>query len=212
GGRRAALGGGPFGRGRAASGVLFCQLRRRTAAARPLSPGATGDRASAPVGDACGHARQPNSRGGFARGQSQHAAQENPRSRYPGLPQQRLTRCRCVFDGADWPQRDLARPGIVAIRQHCCIKASMPHDHRSMGGRKPGYSHPPPGPRPGRDESMNAAEAATTELVTAAAARAPGWIPRVLGLAAVALALLSALVTFVVLAGLTPIPPTHEVV
>src|SRR5215813_7932241 len=59
---------------------------------------------------------------------------------------------------------------------------------------------------------MNVGEAATTELVTAAAAPAPGWIPRVLGLAAVALALLSALVTFVVLAGLTPIPPTHEVV
>ncbi|MGA7488109.1 MAG: PAS domain-containing sensor histidine kinase [Xanthobacteraceae bacterium] len=37
-------------------------------------------------------------------------------------------------------------------------------------------------------------------------------MPRTLGLAAVALALLSALLTFVVLAGLTPIPPTHEVV
>src|SRR5262249_12651935 len=40
----------------------------------------------------------------------------------------------------------------------------------------------------------------------------PGWIPRTLGLAAVALALLSAFLTFVVLAGLTPIAPTHEVV
>ena len=35
---------------------------------------------------------------------------------------------------------------------------------------------------------------------------------RALGLAAVAVALLSAFVTFVVLAGLTPIAPTHEVV
>src|SRR5262249_13623421 len=59
---------------------------------------------------------------------------------------------------------------------------------------------------------MNVGEAATTELVTAAAAPSPGWIPRALGLAAVALALLSALLPFVVLAGLTPIAPTHEVV
>src|SRR3977135_3636216 len=49
-------------------------------------------------------------------------------------------------------------------------------------------------------------------LATAAAAPAPAWMPRTLGFAAVALALLSALVTFVVLAGLTPIVPTHEVV
>jgi len=59
---------------------------------------------------------------------------------------------------------------------------------------------------------MNVGEAATTELVTAASAPTPGWIPRTLGLAAVALALLSAFLTFVVLAGLTPIAPTHEVV
>src|SRR5258708_26268427 len=54
--------------------------------------------------------------------------------------------------------------------------------------------------------------AATTELMTAAAAPAQGWIARALGVAAVVLALLSAVVTFVVLAGLTPIAPTHEVV
>src|SRR5258708_6948082 len=55
-------------------------------------------------------------------------------------------------------------------------------------------------------------QAATTELMSAAAAPTSGAIPRALGVAAVALALLSALVTFVVLAGLTPIAPTHEVV
>ena len=55
-------------------------------------------------------------------------------------------------------------------------------------------------------------QSATAELVSAATAPASGWLPRALGLAAVALALLSALVTFVVLAGLTPIAPTHEVV
>ena len=59
---------------------------------------------------------------------------------------------------------------------------------------------------------INVGEAATTEFATAAAAPASGWISRALGLAAVALALLSALLTFVVLAGLTPIAPTHEVV
>ncbi len=58
----------------------------------------------------------------------------------------------------------------------------------------------------------NVGQAATAELVTAAAAPASGWLPRALGVTAVALALLSALVTFVVLAGLTPIVPTHEVV
>jgi two-component system, NtrC family, nitrogen regulation sensor histidine kinase NtrY len=56
----------------------------------------------------------------------------------------------------------------------------------------------------------NVSQAATTEL--AAAAPAAGGIARVLGLAAVAVALLSALTTFVVLAGFTPIVPTDPVV
>src|SRR4030081_2811059 len=69
------------------------------------------------------------------------------------------------------------------------------------------------GSRLGRETLMtDVGQAATAELATAAAAPAATWIPRTLGFAAVALALLSALVTFVVLAGLTPIPPTHEVV
>ena len=58
----------------------------------------------------------------------------------------------------------------------------------------------------------NAGQAATAEVMTAAAAPASTWLARSLGLTAVAVALLSALVTFVVLAGLTPIAPTHEVV
>src|SRR2546423_9600054 len=57
----------------------------------------------------------------------------------------------------------------------------------------------------------NLVQVATAELISAAAP-ATGWLARALGIAAVALALLSALVTFVVLAGLTPIAPTHEVV
>jgi len=58
----------------------------------------------------------------------------------------------------------------------------------------------------------NVGQAATAQLVNVAATPAPGWLARSLGLTAVAIALLSALVTFVVLAGLTPIAPTHEVV
>ena len=58
----------------------------------------------------------------------------------------------------------------------------------------------------------NVGQAATAEMVITAAAPASGWLARSLGVTAVAIALLSALVTFVVLADLTPIAPTHEVV
>jgi two-component system, NtrC family, nitrogen regulation sensor histidine kinase NtrY len=58
----------------------------------------------------------------------------------------------------------------------------------------------------------NVGHAATAELVSASAAPVPGRMRRILGFAAVAGALLSALLTFLVLAGLTPIVPMHEVV
>lgn len=58
----------------------------------------------------------------------------------------------------------------------------------------------------------NVGQAATAELAAAASAAAPGRWARLLGVVAVALALLSALATFLVLANLTPIRPTHEVV
>src|SRR5579872_1489741 len=54
-------------------------------------------------------------------------------------------------------------------------------------------------------------QAATAEIVTVAAT-APGWLARAVGVGAVALALLSAFATFMVLADLTPIPETNEVV
>ncbi len=57
----------------------------------------------------------------------------------------------------------------------------------------------------------NVGQAATAEFATAAAP-APGGVARLVGLMAVALALLSAVATFLVLANLTPILPTHEVV
>jgi two-component system nitrogen regulation sensor histidine kinase NtrY len=57
----------------------------------------------------------------------------------------------------------------------------------------------------------NVGQAATAELAAAATA-APGKSARILGVIAVALALLSALVTFLVLANLTPILPTDAVV
>jgi two-component system, NtrC family, nitrogen regulation sensor histidine kinase NtrY len=56
-----------------------------------------------------------------------------------------------------------------------------------------------------------AGQAATAEIVTVAGA-APGLLMRFIGLGAVGLALLSALATFLVLADLTPIPETNEVV
>src|SRR5262249_59550847 len=46
----------------------------------------------------------------------------------------------------------------------------------------------------------------------ASAAAPPSWLARLVGLIAVGLALLSAVVTFLVLANLTPILPTDEVV
>ncbi len=54
--------------------------------------------------------------------------------------------------------------------------------------------------------------AAAAELPTTAATPALGSVVRALGLAAVALALLSAFTTFIVLAGLTPVAPTHGIV
>jgi two-component system nitrogen regulation sensor histidine kinase NtrY len=58
----------------------------------------------------------------------------------------------------------------------------------------------------------NTGQTASAELMSAATSPAPGGWVRLLGFFAVAIAVLSALVTFVVLAGLTPIAPTHEVV
>jgi two-component system nitrogen regulation sensor histidine kinase NtrY len=57
----------------------------------------------------------------------------------------------------------------------------------------------------------NGGQTVTAELATAAAPT-PGRLARLIGVIAVALALLSALATFMVLANLTPILPTHEVV
>ena len=51
-----------------------------------------------------------------------------------------------------------------------------------------------------------------TEFVTSTSTPSSAWIARTIGVFAVVLALLSALTTFMVLAGLTPIAPTHQVV
>jgi two-component system nitrogen regulation sensor histidine kinase NtrY len=58
----------------------------------------------------------------------------------------------------------------------------------------------------------NVADAAASAELVSSGPPSLAWFGRALGLTAVALALLSALVTFLVLAGLTPIAPTHEVV
>ena len=98
--------------------TYFASFGDRSAAARALSPHPARNRASAPDGDARGHPRQSDPRGRPAGGQSQHAAQENPRSRHSGFPPRRLSRDIFSRPGL------FGRPGFVAIRQHCCIKAS----------------------------------------------------------------------------------------
>jgi two-component system nitrogen regulation sensor histidine kinase NtrY len=57
----------------------------------------------------------------------------------------------------------------------------------------------------------NVGQATIAELASAATP-APGWLARLIGMVAVALAMLSAAATFLVLANLTPILPTHEAV
>src|SRR3979409_1613715 len=68
-----------------------------------------------------------------------------------------------------------------------------------------------PSPSSAAPNMTTVGQAATAEIVSGAAA-APGWLARAIGLGAVALALLSAFATFVVLANLTPIQPNNEVV
>src|SRR5215467_12031435 len=58
---------------------------------------------------------------------------------------------------------------------------------------------------------MSVGQTATAEIVSTVAPP-PGWLSRVIGLGAVGVALLSAVATFLVLANLTPIPPTDQVV
>ena len=110
--------------GRAASATLFFGLRRRPAAARALSSDPARDRTSAAVRGAGGDPRQPDPRRRPARRQPQHPAQEDPRPRHPGLPHQRLKLISAGLSRSRPTQAEL-RPGIVAIRQHCCIKASV---------------------------------------------------------------------------------------
>ena len=137
--RGAAARGGPLGRGRAASGGLFRQLRRRPAAARPLSPHPARDRASAAVGDARRHPRQPDPRRRPARASTatrcaRRSAISIFRCSASGDAERVMSRQRASIRGGLMRatrygpiavRSALLRPGIVAIRQHCCIKASM---------------------------------------------------------------------------------------
>ena len=78
----------------------------------PLSPRLARDRASAPVGDARRHPRQPDPRRRPARRQPQHPAQEDPRSGHPGVPQQRVT--RTVWPRQRW-RRLCPRTAVAAF-------------------------------------------------------------------------------------------------
>ena len=70
--------------------AYFASCGEQLAAARPLPPDPARDRASAADGDARRHPRQPDPRRRSARAQPQHAAQEDPRPRHPGVPHQRV--------------------------------------------------------------------------------------------------------------------------
>ena len=70
--------------------ALFRGLRRRPAAARPLSPHPARGGISAAVGCAGRDPRQPDPGGRPPGAQPQHPAQENPRPGHPGDPDQRL--------------------------------------------------------------------------------------------------------------------------
>src|SRR5262245_37051883 len=83
------------------------------------------------------------------------------------------------------------------------VRRGIAHQHGSLC-HKPGLGE--------ADCMTNVGQTATADLVSAATSPAPGGLVRLLGIIAVALAVVSALVTFVVLAGLTPIAPTHNVV
>ena len=72
----------------------LCGLFRAASATicrrRSLSSDSAGDRVSAAVGHPGRHPRQPDPRGRSSRGQSQYAAQEDPRPRNPGVSRRRL--------------------------------------------------------------------------------------------------------------------------
>ena len=78
------------------------------------------------VRGAGGDPRQPDPRRRSAGRQPQHAAQENPRPGNSGLSQRRRLE---LPDVLEMPRSSrvhgFPRRGIVAIGQHCCIKASL---------------------------------------------------------------------------------------
>ncbi len=114
----------------------FSGFPNGAAAAGPLPPHPQGDRDPAADGSAGGHARQPDPRGGPARPQPQHAAEEDPGSRHSGLSERRLglagvprSDSRSTQDGGirrgSTAYASRLRRGIVAIRQHCDMNASV---------------------------------------------------------------------------------------
>src|ERR1700730_3572959 len=98
---------------------------------------------------------------------------------------------------------DLCR-GLVAIGQHCRINAPIARWRGILPCRRN---------RPSNARTQFASMTIAEEIATAdQGAAAPKQPSRMLGSSAVTVALLSATVTFAVLAGLTPIAPTHQVV
>src|ERR1700744_5538440 len=107
----------------------------------------------------------------------------------------------CRNATADTTHFDLRmRRGIVAIRQHCDMNASV----RPAGG--------PQAIRASPFSSMTSADTSAAPFDPSLTEPSNFSVRRWLPPFAVAIALLSALLTFVVLTGLTPIEPTRQVV
>ena len=145
-------------RRRTLSRLALRRLPERPAAARALSPDPARDRGAAADGRAGRDPRQPDPRRRSARRQPQHAAKEDPRPGYSGLPLRRLAADPLVCQRATCASMTSARPalklparrGIVAIRQQLlydCISRPVQgriatahvssicliHDHRRSG-------------------------------------------------------------------------------
>ena len=91
----------------------------------PLPPHPARGGISAAVGGACGDPRQPDPGRRPSGRQPQHAAQEDPRSGYPGDPDQRLKPriwTLPISGICSWGRR---AQELSQFRQHCCIKASV---------------------------------------------------------------------------------------
>ena len=120
-GARGGRGGDARRRGRAAPRGLFRRLRRRPAAARPLSPHPARGGISADLGGACRDPRQPDQGRGSPGGQPQYVAQEDPGFGYSGVPHERIVIPQYLPDRRE--SGDLRHNHLLKTPTHCAIRA-----------------------------------------------------------------------------------------